>query len=470
MYSNSRPYVSNIPLPRAQQNPAGAAAFISGWREKIGRDDSPAREARSTRWDDFSGEPSDTGKPAQAIPGTTQFDQQQLLRSNNKMGNSVEVSGGEGLQPKPLFGHKIRTVGRKGSAVKTAGSSTETREEWKGASGRTTIVKPLKDKPLPPGKTATFPQGKGAASLVSESRSGGTSPAPVVKVSARASNDTSTVPALPLVDATIRPVVPLKVGRNSPHSPIARAPPPQRPNLTMDMTSPLARNPSDEHMRDSSDKQTFSSPLEASPEIPTSEKLETQLHDATKSLQIRNEPASRFSATTYNTTVPDSPPDSPLSLDNPPPLPTPPLSVLNRKRPIPTSNNSGTKTPTRKPTPSELTNSLDGSKQLPQSPPDAEPVDRVAQLEATLNSLNRRRGNLQTVIHELTHVVQPSSIAYDMASRQEIKRTVEGLNVESASVAKEIYETGMKLHRAMKRRDEKSMFEPTGLWVRRVTE
>jgi hypothetical protein len=97
-------------------------------------------------------------------------------------------------------------------------------------------------------------------------------------------------------------------------------------------------------------------------------------------------------------------------------------------------------------------------------------VDRVAVIEAKLAALHRRQGNLQTVIHELTHVVQPSSIAYDIASRQEIKKTVEGLNTESAAVAKEIYETGMKLHRAWKKRDEQSMFEPTGLWVRRVTE
>jgi len=110
------------------------------------------------------------------------------------------------------------------------------------------------------------------------------------------------------------------------------------------------------------------------------------------------------------------------------------------------------------------------SKSLPQSPPEANAVDRVSLLQAKLDSLNRRRGNLATVIHELTHVVQPSSIAYDLASRQEIKKTVDGLNAESAAVAKEIHETGMKLHRAMKRRDEESMFEPTGLWVRRVTE
>jgi hypothetical protein len=124
--------------------------------------------------------------------------------------------------------------------------------------------------------------------------------------------------------------------------------------------------------------------------------------------------------------------------------------------------------PSRKPTPSEIT--FDTSKSLPQSPPEANATDRVSLLEAKLDSLKRREGNLKIVIHELTHVVQPSSIAYDLASRQEIKKTVEGLNAELAAVAQEIHENGLKLHRAMKKRDENSLFEPTGLWVRRVTE
>ena len=66
-------------------------------------------------------------------------------------------------------------------------------------------------------------------------------------------------------------------------------------------------------------------------------------------------------------------------------------------------------------------------------------------------------------------MVQPSSIAYDMASRQEIKRTVEGLNKELAEVVKDEHETGLKLHRALKRDDEFAAYEPTSIWVRRVT-
>jgi len=211
------------------------------------------------------------------------------------------------------------------------------------------------------------------------------------------------------------------------------------------------------------------SPPESPPQEKPPETLENEIATSARHLIMINEPGSRFSATTYNTSVPESPPATPRrSLDIPPPLPSPPVSILNRKRPVPVSGVMlGSKPPTRKPTPAEVESGT--SKTLPMSPPTAAAVDRVSLLQAQLESLNRRRQNLATVIYELTHVVQPSSIAYDIASRQEIKRSVEGFHAESAQVAKEIHETGMKLHRAMKRRDEESMFEPTGLWVRRVT-
>jgi hypothetical protein len=194
-------------------------------------------------------------------------------------------------------------------------------------------------------------------------------------------------------------------------------------------------------------------------------------------LNLYKEPASRFSATTYATTIPESPPGTPeMSQDEVRAMPA--SSILNRKRPIPTSGakiapkpdpKAVIKTPTRKPAPSESGTLVErDGKALPDAPAGVDAVDRVTLLEAKLASLHKRRGNLATVIHELTHVVQPSSISYDLASRQEIKKTVEGLTTEQAAVAKDIHETGLKLHRAMKKRDE--VYEPTGLWVRRVTE
>lgn len=53
--------------------------------------------------------------------------------------------------------------------------------------------------------------------------------------------------------------------------------------------------------------------------------------------------------------------------------------------------------------------------------------------------------------------------------RDEEKRKVEGLREEEADVRREEHEIGLRLHRAYKRKDKDAVYEPTGLWVRRVT-
>ena len=181
--------------------------------------------------------------------------------------------------------------------------------------------------------------------------------------------------------------------------------------------------------------------------------------EAFAQMGIANEPVSRFSATTIGTMIPEDPMEEPE-------LPLLPESVLNRRRPIQTAAYlPRSQNPSRKPTPSER-----DLKSLPPMPADETAVDRVTLLEAKVSGLSKRKANIHTMIHELTNVIQPSSIAYDNATRQEIKKTVESLQIESSAVAKEIHDTGLKLHRAMKKRDDAASFEPTGLWVRRVTE
>lgn len=53
--------------------------------------------------------------------------------------------------------------------------------------------------------------------------------------------------------------------------------------------------------------------------------------------------------------------------------------------------------------------------------------------------------------------------------REEEKRKVEGLKEEEADVRRQEHELGLRLHRAYKRRDKEAVYEPTVLWVRRVT-
>ena len=465
----SKRYASNIPIPRGVENKGGEGASLYGWREKLGRVTLPDRDTKLTRWDDFSGEPttSEAGKPAQTTPRTARFDFGHADETNDsRMGNSIQVSGG---QRSRSVSDRLRKV-----ASKASHEPPREREEWKGASGRTTIVKPLLDKPLPPGKSVAFPPGKIKHPDTPKSRplhhdledSG---------LGLRTPNNQETnsrkIPPLDEYDETMKPIVPLKAGRNSPQSPLSSPTtrgPPNAIDPSFDTRSPLARNPSNEQIRDNPRISSSNLTPRNSRDSESPKPIEADFRSRMHYMHLEKQPPSRFSATTYATTTYDSPPATPrISSDSAPPLPSSPQSVLHRKRPVPVSGVPNSKATARKPTPSDIGYA---SKMLPKSPPEAEAVDRIASLQAKLDNLHRRRANLTTVIHELTHVMQPSSIAYDMASRQEIKKTVAGLNGELQEVTKEEHETGLKLHRALKRQDGNGMYEPTSLWVRRMTE
>ncbi|MCJ1282636.1 hypothetical protein MMC26_001961 [Xylographa opegraphella] len=475
LFSSPRPYVSNIPLPRNQQF-AGGVGSISGWRDKVGRVASPVGSSKMTRWDDFSGEPTngETGKPAQATPSTSKFDKQQSEESSPR-----EPSGSIKINSVSEYAKSSSSTKFKKTVGKESDSLPVEREEWKGPSGRSAIIKPIADNLRAPGRGPSASHFKGSLKHTI-----GLRPRPTPGRISPARQSPKSIPiripgTVPQADpaseshdsnleSPILPLVPLKVRRSTPNPAPARAQAPMEVCTSGLSAHPVQTRKSSLEIRNDRNKEPRSPP-ESPPQEKPPETLENEIAASARHLVMVNEPGSRFSATTYNTSIPESPPATPRrSLDNPPPLPSPPVSILNRKRPIPVSGVMlGSKPPTRKPTPAEVESGT--SKTLPLSPPTAAAVDRVSLLQAQLDSLNRRRQNLATVIYELTHVVQPSSIAYDIASRQEIKKSVEGFHAESAQVAKEIYETGMKLHRAMKRRDEESMFEPTGLWVRRVT-
>jgi len=171
--------------------------------------------------------------------------------------------------------------------------------------------------------------------------------------------------------------------------------------------------------------------------------------------------SSRFSATTYATTEPGSPPDTPR-----------PTSREKEKNTVPAfpteTSRKAIGVTTRKPTPSQSSASV--LKTLPRSPPEMEASNRIDALQAKLDDLARRRGNIGTIINELTQVVQPSSITYDLATRSEVKRTVQSLNNELAEIKKEEHDLGLKLLRALKKRDDDDIYsEPSGLWIKRVT-
>ncbi|KAL2200714.1 hypothetical protein P885DRAFT_27433 [Corynascus similis CBS 632.67] len=117
----------------------------------------------------------------------------------------------------------------------------------------------------------------------------------------------------------------------------------------------------------------------------------------------------------------------------------------------------------------------DINKTLPPAPPEQsadQAHDRVGLLNAQLRSLANRRININRSIQQMTELMPTDKLmnsAEVVRKREDEKRKVEALRQELADVQREEYELGLKLHRAYKRQDREAEWEPTTLWVRRVT-
>jgi len=115
------------------------------------------------------------------------------------------------------------------------------------------------------------------------------------------------------------------------------------------------------------------------------------------------------------------------------------------------------------------------NKMLPPVPPETsagEARDRVGLFNAQLQALANRRININRSIKQMTELMPIDNVLDSMEvvrKREAEKRKVEGLKQELAEVQREEYELGLKLHRAYKRLDRDAQWEPTTLWVRRVT-
>ena len=144
-------------------------------------------------------------------------------------------------------------------------------------------------------------------------------------------------------------------------------------------------------------------------------------------------------------------------------------SIMARQRPIPLSMPTSRK-PVRKPIPSEVAQEPASVEQPQPKEPPKDAHGRIHALEAHRDDLARRRINLETVIKELTRVIEPISIAYDRAAKAEVKKSVESIENEIAEIKKEEHELGMKITRAWRRLDEReNNGDGSNLWVKRVT-
>ncbi|KKY28589.1 hypothetical protein UCRPC4_g00393 [Phaeomoniella chlamydospora] len=270
----------------------------------------------------------------------------------------------------------------------------------------------------------------------------------------------------------MKPVVPLKAGRNSP-----RVASPKSPVAPAQVASPLAATMAADSLREdipiSLPRHSPPTNVMASGALPNEHSLEHLEH-----FDVDDQPGSRFSATTVATTVRGSLHSSPRASVDAPPVPALPSTNTVQHSPVQhpaaqAMRHNNAKINARKPAPTSRA-STDSkasvkTKSLPQCPPETQAVDKISGMEARLDDLARRRRNIAKVLKDLNHVINPTSPGYDLKTKSDVKQTVVALENELSDIGQEEHEVGLKLHRAQKKRDKADIYEPSSLWIKRVT-
>ncbi|KAJ5950710.1 uncharacterized protein N7479_009123 [Penicillium vulpinum] len=205
-------------------------------------------------------------------------------------------------------------------------------------------------------------------------------------------------------------------------------------------------------------------------------------NDFSNMMLTSDEPRSRFSATTYTATDPGSQDGSPrgsMQLQTRSTDDVSTSSIMSRRRPVPISDPISKKPvsakPVRKPTPSQVAQQVAQMPvQSPSPPPQPEvPLDaqgRIRAMETKRDELDQRRINLETLISELSKIIEPTSVAYDLAAKAEVQKSIKAIEIEIADVKKEWHDLGLKITRAWIRLDQKeNAGDGNNLWVKRVT-
>lgn len=420
----------------------------------------------------------------------------------------------------PSLGQRMRQLGRGHKA-----EPIETRPAWNGASGRQTIVSPVRDDtnaaPLkvPPRSSKRLERPR-AASTEHETLHNSRNPAP--------SGARRFFSPKQGIDADLR-------GKSSPYGRSATQnaaqsyPSPSSTNSPAESpyqpspSPPAATSPSPLSIP-SSDKaikrkppatathlakpSTSSSIYPAHPEPQNPEfvpqPLNTTRYPDTAFNEPQVQPPSRFSITTYATSAPASPRQS--DEEERPPIPEQPAvpSVMDRRRPIcgrdSDSRGSGNAEPIKislrsasistpftgmaqetfrasplgevKEKSSRPSSILSTTKALPPAPPEVDSTkNRVELLSAKIEGLAHRRLNITRSIAQMTELMpQDRLLASEevLRRREDEKKKVERLKEELAEVQQEEYELGIKLHRAYKRQERESEWESGSLWVKRA--
>lgn len=461
---------SSIPVMRREKKRSQVAAAAQNLvnRKEIGGSQRPTKDPR---WDPYSGEitTSDKGKPQSAKPG--QFTPPALRSTrDSKLGNDSSISASS--KPQQSFTERMRNL-------KVNSIITE-KPGWKGASGRVTLVNPVADNPDV--KPLNVPRKENNIRVVSPEEK-----SPVSDdrrdETYRHHNPLMSNPSQERVDQPVHSNV-SSPRTDSPDS-VIHDPFEIRQSVAIDPTRPRSRPESRDRtiprgVTESTIVRNFHSDLAEA--FPRKEEEEPYV-----------EPPSRFSMSTYAPTSTQATPrpstDTWEHYEMPPlPVPEPPkpVSVLTRARPAvlgdePRLPRKAVGSANIDPILLSVASSLPArrvsqmstlSKHLPQSPAEASSNDLISSLQAQVENLRVRRANIAKSIRQMTELMpQDRVVVTDQVrrKREEEKRKIESLREEEAEVVREEHELGLRLHRAYKRRDKEGIYEPTTLWVRRVT-
>ncbi|KAI0533576.1 hypothetical protein GGR58DRAFT_516823 [Xylaria digitata] len=533
---------SNIPMMRRERRKNADAAMNSIRESKSRNRTTPPRSyGHDVLWDPRTGEPttSTKGRPSQVNP------QEYAHGLTNRVASAASTTQS---RPSPTNPASLRDRLRP-TRQNTASPQPEPapRPGWRGASGRTAIVAPVRDNKnvaplnIPPRNEKKTGRNVPVLSPVESNESEAASSPLQIAARSTASPEHDENGTLILGGATSlrRPQSPdiLSNPQSSPLSSVYPTPPLSeeavRANRPVVQESTTAAASQLRKLQiTSNDKAIRRKPARVSsgqypePSTPSNHSHHDVAPPQTSTTHPPSEwtqPPSRFGTTTYtasnHTSTPrvsddESGPPLPtppqLSTPTPAPKPTPEISILDRGRPTISGNEDSPRlTPTEPvkinlespfytgPPSTTITKSLasglhpltrvipEGNhstlsvasvlsleKSLPPAPPEASAKDRVTELNAQLEALGNRRININTAIRKLTEMMPTDNILASDAvvrKREGEKRKVETLRTELADVDRQSYELGLKLHRAYKRLDRNAEYEPTTLWVRRVT-
>jgi hypothetical protein len=466
------------------------------------------------KWDEYSGEPaaSGAGRFGSVSPGTYA----KGIASGNPqlmgMGYHVSVSGPE-KKNNVSFSDRVGRLGTRPPAVETT-----KHEPWSRATGRSQIAPPLKyqpaAKPLQIPRKSLSPTceelNQDAPNAHAASLSRGAVGADTGFVADRSHDNDAH-------DDLIKPTVPLKVGRNTPPRGFTSPVTPKHPTglgIRTPLSYPSPVTPIQRQRQESPDTiihgQGFAKELPAQQRVSTPPQEPVGRTSTDQTPDSKQASNSRFSWTTYNsnTTYQHSPPPSPPNL----PTITPPrqrvvtepisaataaFSILSRRRPIPSSEQTPSPLPLRKsldsdspgtatitamssptsyapPSPSATsiysTATTGTSKALPLPPTSLAACDHISVLESAMEDLRIRRSNVYRLLSDLNNAAPANPLLTDFKRARVAEQRKRGFEDELSEIKREEYEVGMRLHRAWKKREREDPNQAgSAIWVRRVT-